>query len=183
MTFLSVLYALKEVWTTWVWAILGALFYAYIYYTAGLWVSAEIQLLYLGISFYGLARWQENPESRQSKEQIKKGNAKVHSLSGLGIGLLSTGLYCLNAPSNGSPLIFYDSVLVASAIVAQYLMVKKYLSCWYLWIFVNVAYLPLFYQQQLYASLGLYVVLFYFTILGTMEWHRKLILADYDSKL
>ncbi len=183
MTYLSVIYAIKEHWLTWVWAILSALFYAYIYYMSGLVVSAEIQILYLAISVLGLLRWQKHPVSQEVKERIKKGSLKLHAASGLAIMILGFGLFYLNFRVNQSLIVFYDSLLVACAIVAQFLMAKKYISCWYLWVFVNVGYLPLFYVQKLYVSLILYIILFYFTILGMSEWHRKLKPNGYDPNL
>ena len=173
MTFLSVIYAVKERWISWIWAILSALFYAVIYWSAGLIVSAEIQLLYFGIAVVGLARWRKSPAVQQPKEIIKKGTPLLWMYTFLAISLLSLLLFWINSSIESGDLILYDALLVSSAIVAQALMVKKYLSCWYLWIFVNIGYLPLFFYQKLWVSLVLYVILFYFTWKGFKEWHRK----------
>ena len=70
MTFLNVIYAIKERWISWVWAILSAAFYCFIYWDAGLVVSAEIQVLYFIISLYGLSRWWTKSATQQPKELV-----------------------------------------------------------------------------------------------------------------
>lgn len=172
-TFLSVIYAIKERWISWVFAIASAIFYALIYWSAGLVVSAEIQILYFTISVYGLIRWQINPDTNQPKERIKRGDFYIHILTLAAILLGGIALVLANKNFERAELVYYDAALVSTAIVAQWLMSKKYLSCWYLWILVNIGYLPLFYIQGLWISLLLYLVLLYFTIQGTVVWHQK----------
>ena len=173
MTFLSVISAVKEQRVTWIWAILSAVFYAYIYWSAGLWVSAEVQAVYFGISLYGLVRWRKDAETQRPKEQIKSGTYLTHLVTLLAVGILTTALVYLNHHFKGAKQLVFDSLLVACAIVAQGLMAKKYLACWYLWIMANIGYIVLFVLQELWISLILYVILFYFTLQGFRKWHYK----------
>ena len=174
MTMLSVIYAVSEKWITWIWSSLSALFYLYIYVAAGLYVSAEIQILYLIISLYGLTRWYRKSSDENHKEQIKAGSWLVNFLTATCIVALALILFVLNKDADGARLVLFDSVLVATAIVAQYLMARKYINCWVLWIIVNIGYLPILYMQELWISFGLYIFLFYFTCKGAIDWHRKL---------
>lgn len=173
MTYLSVVSAVKEQRVTWLWAILSAAFYAYIYWSAGLWVSAEVQVVYFGISLYGLARWQKDTTTQQPKEQIKSGTYRAHLQTVLAVAVLTSALVYFNRLFKDAEWLIFDATLVATSIVAQWLMAKKYLGCWYLWIIVNLGYLGLFVLQELWISLALYLVLFYFTLKGFREWHYK----------
>ncbi|MEO1050535.1 MAG: nicotinamide riboside transporter PnuC [Bacteroidota bacterium] len=181
MTFLNVIYAVKEKWVTWIWAILSAGFYCYIYWNAGLVVSAEIQVLYFAISIYGLSRWWTKSETQQPKEYIKSSSLVFKLVTISFTLLLAVVLYYINSGIDQAETIVFDAILVSSAIVAQWLTAKKYIFCWYLWIFVNLGYLPLFYIQELWVSLILYSILMYFTYQGFKEWHVKLKAASIST--
>jgi len=175
MTMLNVIYSVLEKWITWIWASLSALFYLYIYWSAGLLASAEIQVIYLLLSIYGLFRWRLKTATEVPKEQIKSGNKYFNFLTFLGVLILTALLFFINNSTNSNEnLILYDSLLVAAAITAQYLMTKKYISCWILWIFVNIGYLPILYLQGLWISFGLYIFLLFFTFKGAQVWYHKL---------
>ncbi|MEM7552439.1 MAG: nicotinamide riboside transporter PnuC [Bacteroidota bacterium] len=174
MTFLNVIYAIREQWEAWIWAILSACFYGYIYWNSGLVISAEIQVLYFIISIYGLSRWVSKSKTRKPKEQIKSSSMFFNIVVLIIVISLAGILYYINSGLGEAETIAFDAMLVSSAIVAQWLTAKKYIFCWYLWIFVNIGYLPLFIIQELWVSLILYTVLFYFTYKGYKEWHYKL---------
>lgn len=181
MTYFSVVSAVKEQRVTWLWAILSAVFYAYIYWSAGLWVSAEVQAMYFGISLYGLARWRKDRTTQRPKEQIKSGTYRIHLATVLAIVVLTVALIYFNRHFTGTKWLVFDALLVATAIVAQWLMTKKYLGCWHLWIIVNLGYLVLFILQDLWISLALYLVLFYFTLKGFREWHYRFEISKNNS--
>lgn len=174
-TFFSVIYAVKEIPATWIWASLSAILYCVIYYRAKLLVSAEIQIVYLIISLYGFYNWLRPKQNTERKNtlKIRKGSQTFRLKIGLIILIMTIFLAYMNHTYTQAEYVYLDATLVASAIVAQWLMAEKYLACWYLWIFVNLGYLIIFFTTALWISLILYIILFYFTLKGFQEWHRR----------
>lgn len=168
LTLASVLTAAREQRVTWLFAAGSAILYAYVYWTAGLRVSAEIQAIYLASSIYGLYSW---GATDHPAVPIQTGSLPMRLLTVGWIATLTTLLYFLN---DGGDYVLYDALLVAAAITAQLLMTRKYISCWWYWIVVNVGYLPLFYLQELWPTLIVYVILLPYTLYGARTWYGKL---------
>ncbi|MEL7121591.1 MAG: nicotinamide riboside transporter PnuC [Bacteroidota bacterium] len=173
--FMSTIYARKEHVITWFWAAAGSILYFIVYWEAELYASAEIQVLYLTLSIYGLIIWMRGKSKDKSKalKIIGVTSAQLIWTSSL-ILVLTSLLSQINNSSNNWMIVYTDAALVSLAIVAQGLMAKKYFLCWYLWLIVNIGYLPLFAVQQLWVSFLLYVFLFYFTFNGFLTWRNKL---------
>ena len=168
LTLASVLTAAREHRSTWLFAGASALLYAYVYWTAGLRVSAEIQAVYLASSIYGLYHW---GAADRPTLPIRAGNLRLRLLTVAWIGALTTLLSWLNP---GGDYVLYDAFLVSAAITAQLLMTRKFISCWWYWILVNVGYLPLFYLQELWPTLVIYALLLPYTLWGARTWYAKL---------
>jgi nicotinamide mononucleotide transporter len=57
--------------------------------------------------------------------------------------------------------------------VAQYMMTRKLLENWLLWIAVDVVYIGLFINRQLPLTAILYTVFLVLAIIGYVQWHRS----------
>jgi nicotinamide mononucleotide transporter len=66
-----------------------------------------------------------------------------------------------------------DAALSTTSLVANWLLAKKVLENWWLWIAVNVGYVILFWRKQLLLSAGLYAVLLALAVAGLIEWQRS----------
>ena len=168
LTLASVYTAAREHRSTWWFAAGSAVVYAYVYWTVGLRVSAEIQVVYLASSVYGLYTW---GALAPAAVPIQTGTLRLRLLTLAWIVGLSTLLYYLN---DGGAYVHVDAFLVATAITAQLLMTRKYISCWWYWIIVNVGYLPLLYLQALWPTLVVYLILLPYTVYGALSWYGKL---------
>ena len=176
LTTASVLTAIRERWTTWLYAAGSALLYLYVYYAAGLHVSAQMQFVYLGLSAYGLYKWRRGEKGGKAAgaERVKWASRPVRlAAMGILLGLMGV-LYYLNQGSAGAEYVLYDAFLVSASVTAQGLMTHKYVECWALWVVVNIGYLPLLFAGELWFTLAVYMFLFYFTVKGAREWYQQL---------
>ena len=174
LTAASVITAVHERWTTWLFAAGSAVLYAFVYWEAGLHVSAQIQAIYLISSVYGLHAWRTKGGQPGTEERIKRAGPRVRWGIVGAVGGGTAVLYFLNRGSAGAEHVLWDALLVMTAITAQLLMTRKYVECWWLWIFVNVGYLPMLYFQGLWFTFGVYILLGYYTLRGARDWYRQL---------
>lgn len=70
-------------------------------------------------------------------------------------------------------IVWVDSALTALSITATYYMSKRIIESWYIWIFVNIAYIILFITLSLYLSALLYLILLILSFRGLKEWQTK----------
>ena len=73
----------------------------------------------------------------------------------------------------GAALPWLDAALVSLSLVAQYMMTRKLLENWLLWIAVDVVYIGLFINRQLPLTAVLYAVFLVLAIIGYLQWHRS----------
>jgi len=66
---------------------------------------------------------------------------------------------------------YLDASATALSVFGQFLMTKKYLDNWTLWIIADVLYVFLIYPRKgLYLTAGLYVVFLILCVQGYREW-------------
>ncbi len=73
-----------------------------------------------------------------------------------------------------SPVPGWDSFITALSIIATWMLARKFIEHWYLWLIVNAAAMILFLSRGLYPTTALYAVYFIMSFLGLKEWKKTL---------
>jgi nicotinamide mononucleotide transporter len=73
----------------------------------------------------------------------------------------------------GVSLPYLDSGLASLSLVAQWMMTRKILENWILWIIADVVYVPMYIYKQLYPTAALYAVFLVLAVLGFVQWRRS----------
>jgi nicotinamide mononucleotide transporter len=66
-----------------------------------------------------------------------------------------------------------DSGLTTLSLVAQWMMTRKIVENWALWILADVVYVPMYLFKGLFITAGLYVVFLVLAIMGLVSWWRS----------
>lgn len=115
--------------------------YAYISYTYGLYGEAMLNgIFYFPFQFIGLYLWNKNKTQASTKGEdviVKRLNIKQWIQLSL-VVIVSSVFYSYFLYLIGGQQVRIDSVAVVLSVVAQILMVKRYVEQWALWIAVNV---------------------------------------------
>ena len=67
-----------------------------------------------------------------------------------------------------------DSALTILSLVAQWMVAKKIITNWVIWIIVNSVYIPLYYYKGLPLTSILYFIFLILAIKGYYEWKKDL---------
>jgi nicotinamide mononucleotide transporter len=68
---------------------------------------------------------------------------------------------------------YLDSTLTVTSLIAQFMMTRKILENWILWIALDIVYVPMFISRRLYATAGLYAVFLVLAVIGLVRWRRS----------
>ena len=164
--------ARQNVWN-WPLGIINVALYIIVFYEAKLYADMGLQAVYVVLAAYGWWHWLHGgtnhgalPVSRvATREILLLGIAFV-----AGTALLST----LLARATDASLPLADSALTAASLVAQYMMTRKYVECWLLWIVADAAYVALFLYKGLLPTAGLYLVFTGLAVVGWRQWRAAL---------
>lgn len=177
----------ESIWN-WPLGVATAGFYIAVFARAGLYSDTGLQVVYLALSFYGWWHWlrgdrrgdrgnasHESPAAARPALTVTRVPARemlLLTVAGIAMWL---AFYAISSrlPGNKSPLL--DAALTATSLVAQYLMTRKYVENWLLWIAVDIAYIGLFMVRGLRLTSVLYAVYLVLAIYGYFEWKRSLV--------
>jgi nicotinamide mononucleotide transporter len=172
VTLISVWLVIRERRSGWIWSALSALLYIIIYWKAGLYSDAELQLMYIGVSIYGYINWSHHDDRRAPE-------IKMISLSAFSLYILLTIVLgvlwgTIHSRTTDASLPYADALLASTCIIAQWMMARKYFQCWYLWLFAGIGYVWMYAAKELSTTMILYVILFCITLYGYKQWKNIL---------
>jgi nicotinamide mononucleotide transporter len=162
----------QNIWS-WPTAIVNVALYSVVFYNGRLYGQMGLQAIFLVLSIYGWYQW------------LHGGAEK----SGLRVSCASPRLLATLAATNvvawvvlaallrrtDAALPWLDALLTTTSLVAQWMMTRKILKNWILWIAVDIVYVPMFISQRLYATALLYAVFLMLAVMGFVEWRRSIV--------
>jgi len=165
---------IKQNWTFWIVGIVSSAFYVYIFFQAGLFAEMGLNVFYILMSFYGIYCW--NFSSKTDDENLGFHHITTKTfyvLLFLFIISFGTVLIVLSHIDNAQMPI-PDAFITMLSIIATWMVAKKIVECWYIWIFVNIFATGLYIHQKLYPTAILFTIYSILSFKGLIEW-RKLI--------
>ncbi len=178
----GVLTGIACVWLTarqhiWAWPIgiaNSALFVA-LFVPAKLYADAGLQVVYIVLGAYGWWHWlYGNPAARDALPVRRTPIREAVVVAGVAaLGFVALGTLLDRATDSDVP--WWDALPTTLSLVAQYLLTRKYLANWAVWIFgVNLPFLALYVVKDLPLIAGLQVVFVGLSVMGWVDWRRSL---------
>ncbi len=165
--------AREKIWS-WPTAIVNVSLYTFIFYRSGLYSDMGLQVVYLALSIYGWYQWLHGGAQR-SRLHVSRATVRVWAVSAVVAVACWITLARYTSTLPGVSLPHLDAGLTTLSLVAQWMMTRKILENWILWIIADVAYVPMYLYKELYVTAGLYAVFLGLAILGFVEWRRSLV--------
>ena len=166
----------------WLWVanVIMPAIYVIIYYQAGLYADFGINIYYLIISFYGIFWWWKGRKASSSNHQQEKVEELpiTHTPTQMWgrLSIVSIALILLIAfiliQYTDSTVPWLDSLTTALSIVAMWMLARKYVEQWLVWIVVDAVSAGLYIYKELYFTAGLYALYTVIAYFGYKEWRR-----------
>lgn len=168
--------ARERIWC-WPVALVSVTLYALVFYRARLYADMGLQGVYFAMSAYGWWAWLHGGEERGRLEVT---TASWRTRSGLLVLAAVTGavLGTTLARLTDASLPYLDSTLTSYSLVGQWLMARKVIDTWVVWIAVDVVYVGMFVVKKLYLTSALYAVFLGLAAMGFIQWRRSMAKAD-----
>lgn len=178
---IATIISIAGVWLTtkqviWCWAVsLGGLFLSlYIFFQSHLFLQTLLQIFYIIMTLYGWYNWIYGGEDGAGLKisKIKKKDAIVYFTLGV-ISIFVAEYLFGRYTSDPSP--WLDSITFVCGIIATYIMAKKIIEHWLIWIFNDFIMVAMCFYQKLYIFTFLYVIFIILAIYGFVEWRKDYI--------
>jgi nicotinamide mononucleotide transporter len=172
----SVWLSVREHVVSWPTAIISVSLYFFIFKDARLYADMGLQVFYAGISAYGWYHWLHGGANRGALKVSRTPRPVWIALPFAWIlGTLALGTILHRTTDAAVP--YVDSALTVGSLLAQWMMTRKYLENWAIWVGLDVAYVAVFLNRDLRLTAFLYVVYGILAWRGLVEWRRSLSLA------
>jgi nicotinamide mononucleotide transporter len=168
----SVYLSAREKILSWPTAIVNVSLYIFVFYESGLYSDMGLQVVYLALSIYGWHSWLRGGEQR-SGLHVSRATPRVWLASAAVAVIFWIALGRYTSTLAGVALPYLDAGLTTLSLVAQWMMTRKILENWILWIVADIVYVPMYISKGLYVTAGLYAVFLVLAILGLVEWRRS----------
>jgi nicotinamide mononucleotide transporter len=173
MTLVGIVLTIKEKIACWPVAIVGILAYMVVFIRARLYADTLLQPIYVVQNIYGWWYWAHGGARGQGDAPIVVLSRRSRAVWLMGTALMSVVVGAVLARWTNAAAPYADAALSTTSLVANWLLARKVLENWWLWIAVNVGYVILFWRKHLQLSAGLYAVLLILAIAGLVEWQRS----------
>ena len=165
----SVYLSVREHVASWPTGIVNVALYIAIFHDAKLYADMGLQVVYVAISAYGWYHWLHGGAERTPLPVSRTPRRVALVLAVLAAaGALLLGTFF--ARTTDASLPYLDSALTCTSLAAQWMLTRKYLENWLVWIAVDLAYVPTFLYKRLYLTAGLYTVFLVLAVMGYREW-------------
>jgi nicotinamide mononucleotide transporter len=162
----------EKIWA-WPTAILAVTLYAMVFWQARLYAQVGLQLFFFGISVYGWYHWLYGGEGKTPPRVSRITTPVAVTALVAWTGGTSLLWFLLTRFTDNPTLPGVDAALSTASLIAQWLLSRKILENWLIWVAANVAYVGLFFSQQLYFTTILYVVLMGLATKGYFDWRQS----------
>lgn len=147
-------------------------FFAVLFFDAGLYADAGLQLVFLALGARGWWLWLHGGAERGPLE-IRPLAPETAVRVGLGIGLATATLTLLLSRFTDSTVPFWDALTTSLSLGAQWLLNHKHVATWYLWITADVLYIGLYHYKGLDLTAVLYAGFLGLCVLGLRSWRMS----------
>lgn len=164
--------ARQNIWT-WPVAMAGVAIYTIVYFDARLYADMGLAAFYFITSGYGWYEWLFGGKGGQ---ELAVSHTKPKQWLYLTVFVLvfTFGLgYFLENYTNAD-LSYIDAATTGVSLAAYWLMARKKVENWLIWIVVDTAYVGVYYYKELYISAVLYFVFVVLATKGYIDWKKEL---------
>jgi nicotinamide mononucleotide transporter len=162
----------QSIWN-WPLGIVNNLIFIVLFYRTGLYADVGLQGFYIAISVYGWWSWLHGGRQHGALA-VSRVRPFLAGLLALAVAVLTASLAWLLRRYTNSTVPVLDSLITALSLTAQFMMTRKWVENWPVWIVANCISVGLLIYKGLFVASALYLVYQVLCVLGWRAWHRAL---------
>ncbi len=169
----------------WLWplGLISSAIYVYVFFKAGIYADMALQVYYVVISIYGWYYWSRKKTKNTNSEVKVKYTGKRNAVFLL---IITTALFIVIAfvlkNYTDSQIPFWDAFTTAASITATWMLAKKYIEHWIVWVLVDLVSSGLYVYKNLYFTVFLYLVYTVMAVVGYFQWKNTINKVSVNEK-
>lgn len=172
---LYLFFSIRQSLALWPLGILSSAVYVAVFFQSQLYADAGLYIYYVVVSIYGWWNWHRGRSESQQKDDLPVTQTRPTEWGYLGlISLLLFALLAWALQQTDSDVPYGDAFTTALSAIATWMLAKKRIEQWLIWIVVDLFAMGLYIYKQLYPTAGLFAVYTIMAVIGYGQWKRHL---------
>ncbi len=169
-------FSVRQIIWLWPFGIISSALFILIFFNSKFYADMGLQVYYLGVSIYGWVYWSRGTVDQQEKSTLPVQRVPRRLAMALGvIGVLAlVAIVFVLKNFTDSDVPWGDAFTTAGSIVATWMLARKILEHWLVWIVVDSVAAGLYFYKGLYPSFLLYVIYAVIAVIGYHQWRKSL---------
>ncbi|MEE4214349.1 MAG: nicotinamide riboside transporter PnuC [Bacteroidales bacterium] len=176
----GILYVILEIrQSIWLWplGIITSSVYIWVFFTSKFYADMGLQTYYVFISIYGWYWWMKGGEKKYDREALPVTgiSMKLATILAAVFIILFALIYFILVRYTDSPLPLGDAFTTALSIVATWMLARKIIEHWILWLVADLVSMALYIYKGLYPTVVLFAVYTVMAVIGYNEWRKTML--------
>lgn len=174
--FVSIFLQIKQ--NAWYWgvSIVMVSMYIWVYIQAKLYADMSLQVYYLVVGIYGWWAWLFGKKDKDSRKAIPVSTTSKIQWVVLSVFAIASffGIAFILIRFTNSDIPRWDAFTTALSFVATWMLARKKIENWLIWIIVDITSSAIYYYKGLYPTMGLFIFLSIMATIGYFTWKKDL---------
>jgi nicotinamide mononucleotide transporter len=172
---------IRQIHWGWLLAIVSSVLYGFVFWKTALYGQAALQVMFIAMAAWGWWQWLQGrsltqvPTDMQASDQPAVSSLQRHEWLRVCMATLLAWVVCtvvLHQLSDSKVLVL-DALITALALLGQYLLGRKKIETWWVWLAVNILTIALMVTQYLWLTAFLYFVFAVLSVVGLNTWRKQ----------
>lgn len=165
---------MREIHWGWPLAIVSSLLYVFVFANARIYGDASLQVFFAIVALWGWAQWLRGHRPDGSALHVSRLSAKglVLAVAACAVAWPIVAFFLIRFTNTDVP--WWDGFATGLSLVGQYLLGRKFIENWIVWLAVNVVSVALFVHKGLWLTVGLYAIFALLSVAGFVAWRPRL---------
>ena len=165
--------SIRQKVSLWFYGIVSSLFYVFIFFQSKLYADMSLQFYYVVISIYGWINWKNG--ANENGEELPTNQLTKRLMLNLVVatGLIYVVYYLILSRFTDSSIPKTDSLVGALSVVGTWMLARKLIENWLVWIVADALCVGLYIYKELYPTAILFVIYTVMAGVGYWQWKKK----------
>lgn len=171
--FSYIIFSIKQNILTWVTGLVTSALYIYVFFVSKFYADMGLQVYYVLISIYGWYHWVKGNKNKKVIPVTRTKAIEWIWLSSASVVLFLI-IWFILVKYTDSPVPIGDSITTALSIVATWMLARKMLEHWLIWIFVDALSIGLYIYKSLWPTVILFLIYTMMAYFGFIKWKKEI---------
>jgi nicotinamide mononucleotide transporter len=173
--FAYIIFSIRQSLFTWPTGLATSLLYIVVFFNSRFYADMGLQFYYVFISIYGWYLWMRgNPADHATAITVSRTGRKSAILFAIASLILFVLIAYILLNHTDSPVPYMDAATTALSIVATYMLARKIIEHWLIWIVVDLVSAGLYAYKGLWPTTILFLVYTVMAFIGYNQWKKEL---------